>query len=379
MIEISLVNRPFFRPSSLQAFVAAVAIATAAAAARMALAPLFAPLPFGGAPYAVAFIGVVLVTFLCGTAAGVTSIVVSIVAGWFFILPLNPTQYALFQTVAFGFGALTMVGIIATMRAASEKMRRINDNLRLSEARLAEASKAKSEFIAHMSHELRTPLNAIIGFSEMICEAMVGPLDARYRGYGADIHGAGRHLQNVINDILDIAKIEGGRLELRDEPVSIEDMIESCRRIVVAMAEATGVALAVEIPQSLPLLRCDALRFRQILLNLMSNAVKFTPAGGSATVSAAIEGAFAVITVADSGIGMRAEDLATALEPFRQVSGRGDGTLTRRFAGTGLGLPLAKTLVELHGGTLAIESTLHRGTTVRIRLPLQPRVQAAAA
>ena len=379
MIEISLVNRPFFRPRSLEAFAAAAAISVAAAALRLVLAPLFAALPFGGAPYAVAFIGVVLVTFLCGTAAGVASILLSMAAGWFFILPVNPTQYAAFQTVAFGFGALTMVGIIATMRAASEKMRRINVNLRLSEARLADASKAKSEFIARMSHELRTPLNAIIGFSEMIREAMVGPLDARYRGYGADINSAGLHLQNVINDILDISKIEGGRLELRDEAVEIEDMIESCRRIVAAMAEASGVALSIDVSETLPLLRCDALRFRQILLNIMSNAVKFTPNGGDVTVSARAADGFAIITVADTGIGMRTEDIAIALEPFRQVSGDEYDVLTRRFDGTGLGLPLAKALVELHGGTLAIESTLHRGTTVQVRLPLQPKVQAAAA
>jgi signal transduction histidine kinase len=265
------------------------------------------------------------------------------------------------------------------MRLASAKMRRINENLRTSEAQLAEASKAKSEFIARMSHELRTPLNAIIGFSEMIREAMIGPLDARYRGYGADIHSAGRHLQNVINDILDISKIEGGRLDLHDEPVAVADTIESCRRIVAAMAEATGVALSVDVPASLPLIRCDALRFRQILLNLMSNAVKFTPAGGSATVSAAIEGGFAVVTVADTGIGMRAEDIAIALQPFRQVGGGAGDALTRRFAGTGLGLPLAKALVELHGGTLAIESAPERGTTVRIRLPLERNRAAVAA
>jgi signal transduction histidine kinase len=230
-----------------------------------------------------------------------------------------------------------------------------------------------------MSHELRTPLNAVIGFSEMIREAMIGPLDARYRGYGADINTAGRHLQNVINDILDISKIEGGRLELRDEPVAIEDMIESCRRIVAAMAEATGVALAVDTGVALPLIRCDALRFRQILLNLMSNAVKFTPAGGHATVSAVIDGDFAVITVADTGIGMRQEDIAVALEPFRQVGGSAQDILTRRFTGTGLGLPLAKALVELHDGTLTITSAPGRGTTVCIRLPLQPKVEAAAA
>jgi signal transduction histidine kinase len=264
------------------------------------------------------------------------------------------------------------------MRLASAKMRRINENLRLSEAQLAEASRAKSDFIARMSHELRTPLNAIIGFSEMIREAMIGPLDARYRSYGADIHSAGRHLQNVINDILDIAKIEGGRLELQDEPVSIIDTLESCRRIVAPMAEATGVALSLDVPPSLPLIRCDALRFRQILLNLMSNAVKFTPPGGFASVAAAIEDGFVIITVADTGIGMREEDIAIALEPFRQVSNDGGNTLTRRFGGTGLGLPLAKTLVELHGGTLAIESAPRRGTKVRVRLPLE-RAAAAAA
>jgi signal transduction histidine kinase len=289
------------------------------------------------------------------------------------------TMLAPFQAMAFAVGALTVVAVIATMRAAAGKVRRINENLRLSEAQLVEASKAKSEFIARMSHELRTPLNAIIGFSEMIREAMIGPLDARYRGYGADIHNAGRHLQNVINDILDVSKIEGGQLELRDETVAIDDMIESCRRIVAAMAEATGVALSVDISETLPLLRCDALRFRQILLNLMSNAVKFTPSGGRATVSATIEDGFAAITVADTGIGMREEDIDVALEPFRQVGGNAQDMLTRRFDGTGLGLPLAKKLVELHGGSLTIKSALGHGTIVRIRLPLERKVEAAAA
>jgi signal transduction histidine kinase len=377
VIEIALLNRPPFRPGSPMAFAVALAITIAAALARFALAPLFAPVPFGGMPYAVAFLGVLVTTFLCGTAAGVLGLLLSVAAVWRFIMPLHMTMLAPYQTLAFMVGALTMIAIIATMRLASAKMRRINENLRLSEARLAEASRAKSDFIAHMSHELRTPLNAIIGFSEMIRDAMIGPLDARYRSYGGDIHSAGRHLQNVINDILDISKIEGGRLELRDEPVSIVDMLESCRRIVAAMAEATGVTLSVDVPASLPLIRCDALRFRQILLNVMSNAVKFTAAGGSATAAAAIEDGFAVITIADTGIGMRAEDIATALEPFGQVSTGAGDTLTRRFAGTGLGLPLAKTLVELHGGTLAIESALRRGTKVRIRMPLE-RTAAAA-
>jgi signal transduction histidine kinase len=377
VIEIALLNRPLFRPGSPQAFAAALGITVVATLVRLVLAPLFVSIPFGGMPYAVAFIGVLLTAFLCGTAAGVVAVSLSVAGVWLFIMPLQATMLAPYQTLAFMVGALTVIAVIAAMRLASAKIRRINENLRLSETQLADASKAKSEFIASMSHELRTPLNAIIGFSEMIRDAMIGPLDARYRGYGADIHSAGRHLQNVINDILDLSKIEGGRLELRDEPVSIVDMLESCRRIVGAMAGATGVALSLDVPPSLPLIRCDALRFRQILLNLMSNAVKFTPSGGSATVSAAIEDDFAVITVADTGIGMREEDIAIALEPFRQVSNGGDA-FTRRFAGTGLGLPLAKTLVELHGGTLAIESAPRRGTKVSIRLPLEPAAAAAA-
>jgi signal transduction histidine kinase len=377
VIEISLLNRPLFRAGSLLAFAVALAITILSTLARVALAPLFVPVPFGGMPYAIAFAGVLITAFLCGSAAAVLGVLLSVGAVWLFIVPLQMTMLAPFQTLAFMVGALTMIAIIAAMRLASAKMRRINENLRLSETQLAEASKAKSDFIARMSHELRTPLNAIIGFSEMIREAMIGPLDARYRSYGADIHSAGRHLQNVINDILDISKIEDGRLELHDEPVSIIDMLESCRRIVAAMAEATGVALALDVPARLPLIRCDALRFRQILLNLMSNAVKFTPAGGSVMVAAAIEDGFAVITVADTGIGMREEEIAIALEPFRQVTSEAGDAWTRRFGGTGLGLPLAKTLVELHGGTLAIASVPRRGTKVCIRLPLE-RAAAAA-
>jgi PAS domain S-box-containing protein len=242
------------------------------------------------------------------------------------------------------------------------------------EASLAEASKAKSDFLASVSHELRTPLNAIIGFSEIIRDAVVGPLDARYREYADDINGAGRHLQNIINDILDISKIEGGRLELREEIVSIGETIEACRRIVAAMAETQGVALSIDTSSSLPLIRADHLRFRQILLNLMSNAVKFTLPGGRVSVSAAIEADGAVIAIEDTGIGMNVEDIAIALEPFRQI----DGALNRRFDGTGLGLPLAKALVELHGGSLTIQSAPSVGTKVRVRLPLERIADVAA-
>ena len=242
------------------------------------------------------------------------------------------------------------------------------------EGRLAEASKAKSDFLANVSHELRTPLNAIIGFSELIRDAAFGPLDARYREYGGDINDSGRHLLNLINDILDISKIENGRLELRNEIVSIDEAIAQCRRIIEPMARTAGVALAIELAPLLPLLHSDQVRFQQILLNLMSNAVKFTPAGGRVTVSAAVEAGSAVIAVADTGIGMSEKDIAIALEPFRQI----DGTLSRRFTGTGLGLPLAKALVELHGGRLDIASTPGAGTMVRVCLPAARLLSTAA-
>jgi len=242
------------------------------------------------------------------------------------------------------------------------------------EAKLAEANRAKSDFLAHVSHELRTPLNAIIGFSELIRDAVIGPLDARYREYGGDINESGRHLQNIINDILDISKIERGRLELHDDVVAIGETIATCHRIIEPMAAAAGVALTIEVPPVLPLIRSDQLRLQQILLNLMSNAVKFTPAGGRVIVTAAVEAEGAVIAIRDTGIGMRQEDIAIALEPFRQI----EGAFTRRFAGTGLGLPLAKALVELHGGRLDVESAPRVGTTVRIRLPAERMMSAAA-
>jgi signal transduction histidine kinase len=369
---------PRFQAGSLHAYFAALTVGVAAALLRWLLDPLFATLPFGGIPYCVSFLGVILVAFTCGAGPAILTTGFSMVAVWLVILPLHPTDYAPFQVPSFTAGAVTVILVIATMRAANAKVRRLNEVLQLSEARVAEASRAKSEFLARMSHELRTPLNAIIGFSEMIREAMIGPLDARYRGYGADINSAGRHLQTIINDILDISKIEGGRLDLRDEPVSIGESIEACRRIVAAMAEAVGVTLSVDVPPELPVIRSDAVRFRQILLNLMSNAVKFTPTGGRVHVSAAIEGRHAVIAVADTGIGMKEEDIAVALEPFRQIDHVGGGAFTRRFDGTGLGLPLAKALVELHGGTLEIKSAPAAGTTVRILLPLERRIEAAA-
>ncbi|MBF0563469.1 MAG: PAS domain S-box protein, partial [Alphaproteobacteria bacterium] len=227
------------------------------------------------------------------------------------------------------------------------------------------ASRAKSEFLASMSHELRTPLNAIIGFSDAIINEVFGPLDnSRYSGYVDDIHRSGIHLLDLINDILDVAKVEAGKMELHDEVLDVSETVTACLRLVRTRAEEAGVRLHNALPATLPHLFADERRFKQILLNLLTNAVKFSP-NGQVTVRGTIDdGGAMAIMVADTGIGMGPDDLRTVLEPFRQV----DSKLTRK-EGTGLGLPLTKGLVDAHGGVFEIESQLNVGTVITVRFP----------
>ncbi len=237
------------------------------------------------------------------------------------------------------------------------------------------ASRSKSEFLAIVSHELRTPLNAIIGFSEVMITGLFGPLgNDRYRDYITAILDSGRHLLDVINDILDVSKIEAGRVGLMLESVAIDEVVAAALRLVEGRARAGGLELSAAVPAGLPPVHADRRRLLQILINLLSNAVKFTPAGGQAAIAAAIEGGDLVLTIRDTGIGMDAAEIAVALEPFRQV----DGRLARRYQGTGLGLPLAKSLTELHGGSLDIASAKHQGTTVTVRIPSRPAARSAA-
>jgi signal transduction histidine kinase len=256
-------------------------------------------------------------------------------------------------------------------------LKRREGELRAAKESADQANRAKSEFLALMSHELRTPLNAINGFSEVIAKSMFGPCDERYRSYARDIHASGQHLLAVINDILDLAKIEAGKIEFDEERIDANLLIEECLGMVRERAATGGVALAAIAPERVAIL-ADRLRLKQALLNLLSNAVKFTPAGGRVAVIARIDptrGGDFVLSVADTGIGIAARDIEKALAPFQQVDNRAN----RKFQGTGLGLPIAKALAEQHGGTLAIESELDCGTTVTIALPAARVVGRAAA
>lgn len=238
------------------------------------------------------------------------------------------------------------------------------------------ANRAKSDFLANMSHELRTPLNAIIGFAEVIEGQLLGPLGVgRYREYAKDILESGRHLLDVINDVLDLAKVEAGTLELHEGLVDIADVIMVCERTVRQKAMDGKLRLSAEIDPAISGMVADELKLRQIIINLMSNAVKFTPPGGSVTVSATLlaDGEIG-LAVADTGVGIAPADIPTALEPFRQI----DNSMARSHQGTGLGLPLTRKLVELHGGRLTIESALGVGTTVTAVFPRERNATTAS-
>ena len=228
------------------------------------------------------------------------------------------------------------------------------------------ANRAKSEFLANMSHELRTPLNAIIGFSEMLKQEFFGDLNEKQAEYVRDINMSGSHLLNIINDILDISKIEAGDMELNEEEVDLEEMIDGCISLVKHRAETGQVTLVTDFRSSMKVIRVDAQKLKQIMLNLLSNAVKFTPEEGTIEVGVDVdkEGAF-VLSVTDTGVGMSPEQIPEAMRPFGQV----DNAISRESEGTGLGLPLTKSLVEAHGGTLEVESNLGVGTTITLRFP----------
>jgi len=231
---------------------------------------------------------------------------------------------------------------------------------------LETASRHKSEFLANMSHELRTPLNAIIGFSEVLAEGMFGDVNGKQAEYLADILESGRHLLSLINDILDLSKIEAGRMELEPSSFHLPTAIDNTLILVRERAQRRDIRLACTVDDHLGTIRADERKVKQVLLNLLSNALKFTPEGGNVDVRARANDGVAELSVADTGVGISPEDQQAVFEEFRQV-----GAAAKKTEGTGLGLAISRKLIELHGGRLWVESTLGAGSTFTFTLPLQ--------
>jgi PAS domain S-box-containing protein len=269
--------------------------------------------------------------------------------------------------------AYRMAGSVGDITAEVEAVQALRHAKDVAET----ASRTKSEFLANMSHELRTPLNAIIGFAEMMKLEVFGSLgNDHYREYIADIHHSGQHLLKLINDILDVSKVEAGKIELHESEIDVAEVVAACIRLVNERAATGAVTILVDLPRDLPALYADEHRVKQILLNLLSNAVKFTPPKGTVTVRARADRmqGFAV-EVVDTGIGIAAKDVPRAFEPFVQI----DSALNRKAEGTGLGLPLSRALMALHGGSLDLISEPGKGTNVRVAFPVVRIIQRRRA
>ena len=260
-------------------------------------------------------------------------------------------------------GERYLVGIISDIT----ERKRIEKDLVAAKLQAEGANRAKSMFLANMSHELRTPLNAVIGFAEIIKDELLGAInEPRYRDYAADIHTSGKHLLRVINDILDMTKVEAGTYQLREDVCDVAKVVGDAAALVSNLAIQNELTVRVDVPDDIPFLFADERCVRQMLVNFLSNGIKFTPKGGNVAACARLEpdGAI-VIAVVDTGIGMAQDDIPQALSPFRQL----EGSHSRKHEGTGLGLSLTKAMLELHEGTLLVDSKIGAGTTVAAQFP----------
>ena len=254
-----------------------------------------------------------------------------------------------------------------TIRDITE-LKQAGEELDIARKEAEAANKAKSQLLANVSHELRTPLNAILGFSEILAGELLGPLDERYRDYAKDIHDSGLHLLSIIDDLLDLSKIEAGRLNLSEDIVDLVELFDTVSRFVRERASSAGLTLSIDLPANMPPVKGDRRALRQVLLNLLSNSVKFTPAGGHIALEAMREPFGGIgFRVRDNGIGIAAGDIPRALEPFGLI----DNSLSRKYTGTGLGLPITRALVELHSGRFELTSEPGVGTTATVILPAE--------
>jgi signal transduction histidine kinase len=281
------------------------------------------------------------------------------------VVPLRRTDTRMAEIAAGDFTGHLEVPNRDEIGTLARNVNQMSDELGRVYRELETASRHKSDFLATMSHELRTPLNAIIGFSEVLHEQMFGELNERQLGYVDDVLAAGKHLLSLINDVLDLAKIEAGRMELELSQVAVTDVLRGAVSMYSERANRGGVELNLTAEPDEITITADERRLRQIVFNLLSNAVKFTPADGRIDVSARLEGGHVEVGIADTGPGIAAQDLETIFEEFEQTS---EG---KQAEGTGLGLPLSRKLVELHSGSLWAESTPGRGSTFRFTLPIR--------
>lgn len=310
--------------------------------------------------------GAIITNPACQPAQGVIEIITDVSEQW---RRLDMIQLASTGSIIGIFIILISILMFTTRRAEAiiAKQHELNLELTAAAASAQAQNHDKSQFLANISHELRTPLNAIIGFSEIIKKEALENLSSQHQEYIADIHNSGKHLLSLINDILDFSKAEAGKLEMEHVETDISKLILNSMRLVIPRAEEAQVTLLEDLPQDHIVCRTDGKKLKQVLLNLLSNAVKFTPAGGEVKVSAweQLLDHKVCIQVKDTGIGIAPKDIAKVMTPFGQV----DSKLSRRYEGTGLGLPLSKKFVEIMGGEFIIESEVDKGTTITLKFP----------
>ncbi len=308
-----------------------------------------------------------------GVAAGaiVLALLLGFVLSWSVIGPIQRIDSRLAAIASGDFSGHVDVRNRDELGALAANVNRMNDELRRLYREVETASQHKSDFLANMSHELRTPLNAIIGFSQVLREGMVGDVNAKQAEYLDDVLSSGNHLLSLINDVLDLAKVEAGQVELQVAPFSLQDALERGVSMVREQATADGVQVALHSNGGLEVVTGDERRIRQVIFNLLSNAVKFTEEGGLVEVGAAQRNGEMEVSVADTGAGIAPEDLDRIFEEFQQTD-----VGARQREGTGLGLALAKRFVELHGGRIWCDSELGKGSTFRFTLPVSPAVES---
>jgi signal transduction histidine kinase len=300
-----------------------------------------------------------------GAGSVLLALMLGLILSWSLIGPIQRTEARLAEIAAGDFSQHIEVANRDELGSLAVNLNRMNDELRRLYDELETVSRHKSEFLANMSHELRTPLNAIIGFSELLQARLAGDLNEQQAGYVADVLDAGRHLLALINDILDLSKVEAGKMELDVADFSLRDTLETGVTMHADRAAQAGIALALTLEPEEIAVRADERKLRQVVFNLISNAVKFTPAGGRVDVAARLADGVVEVAVTDTGTGIAPENQELIFEEFGQV--RGDSG--KQHEGTGLGLPLSRRLVELHGGRLWVESVEGTGSTFRFTLP----------